>query len=107
MKRLNRTEHQAKPIRGQRAAARQGRKGNAMKTQKYISYQIDGDGKAVNFDRWSCARVETIIKAYREAYETSSLFKMLYHKQNTARIDIYRTPDGYNKENEPCFSFSL
>ena len=75
--------------------------------QTYISREIDVNGKQQDFQRWTCKKPETIKNRYARVYRDSSMFQMLMRVNKIERIDIYRTPDGYNVEKEPCYSFNL
>ena len=80
-----------------------------MKTVKvtYISREIDVNGKQMDFERWACKKPETIKNRYARVYRESALFQTLMRINKIERIDIYRTPDGYHAEQEPCYSFDL
>ena len=72
-----------------------------MKAQTFITRWEDENHKLVDFERWSCKRLSTVVKKtlllaehpiYRECNE------------HAIRIAIYRTPDGFTREDQPCWS---
>ena len=78
-----------------------------MKQQTFISIERDASGSQRDFERWNCKRAATIQKRYARIYKDSCMFQMLMRKQQIEKIDVYRTPDGYTKEADPCYSFNL
>lgn len=75
-----------------------------MKKQTFIAYIQNESGNMIDFERFTCKNPETVKKHMLKLFE-SELYRVCTKGAKT--IDIYKTPDGYNKECFPVVSFEL
>ena len=75
-----------------------------MKKQEFISYLVDKEGKKIDFERWACKKVSTVINNLKKLY-TYSIYKK--DIERSEKIVIYKTPDGYTKEEKPTIEISI
>ena len=75
-----------------------------MKNQTYIAILENKNFKMVTFERFSCVRVETV-KKQMEILLNNSLYRAC--TKDAVSVAIYRTPDGYKKEENPCCCFNI
>lgn len=75
-----------------------------MKTQTYISFWKDADGKVINFERWSQKRLDTVKNHNRELAQ-NSMMKVL--NKTAVTVEIYATPDGYTQEETPSAIYNI
>ena len=71
---------------------------------KYIAYLTNGHGDMITFERWTCSNLETVTSNMKKLLNNS-----LYRACNRGAIacKVYRTPDGYNREEKPCKIFFI
>lgn len=75
-----------------------------MTQQTFIAIVENKNFEMVTFERFNCARVETVKRHMQE------LFKNALYRACTSgavSVAIYRTPDGYNKEENPVCCFNI
>ena len=65
------------------------------KQMTFISYVEDKDGKMIDFERFNCARANTVLNNLKKLY--NGAWGSLYNYPNADHVTIYATPDGYNK----------
>lgn len=75
-----------------------------MKTQTYISFWKDAAGNTTNFERWTYKRLETVKEKNRELSQ-NNIMKAL--NKTAVFIEIYASPDGYNKEDQPSAIYNI
>jgi len=75
-----------------------------MKQQTFIAYLEDQNFKMITFERFSCKRLETVINQMKELLK-SSLYRAC--TKEAVSVAIYKTPDGYSKEDNPCCCFNI
>ena len=75
-----------------------------MKKQNYIAIVENKNFQMVTFERFSCARVETVKKQMQELLK-NSLYRAC--TPGAVSVSIYRTPDGYTKEENACCCFNI
>lgn len=77
-----------------------------MKKQTYISYLEDKEGKRLDFERWAYKKPSTILDKLKILYnDYYSIYKDNIEKSEY--VTIYKTPDGYNKEEEPEIKMNI
>lgn len=69
-----------------------------MKQQTFIAYIEDGNGKMMDFERFSCKRAETVRKNMTALFQ-NDLYRAC--TKGAVSFAIYATPDGYHREDEP------
>lgn len=77
-----------------------------MKKQTYISYIENTEGGMVDFNRWTYARPETIIKKYVDALKKDKKFWRTIWRDGVT-LAIYATPDGSNIQKPAVYTASL
>ncbi len=75
-----------------------------MKIQTYIAFILDANKNKMDFERFSCARVETVKRQMQELFK-SALYRVC--TKGAVSVAIYRTPDGRNEEKKPCCCFDI
>lgn len=75
-----------------------------MKQQTYIAIIEDKDFKQMNFERFCCKKVDTVVKNMRELFK-SDLYRAC--SKGAVSVAIYATPDGINMEENPCACFNI
>lgn len=75
-----------------------------MKQQTFIVYLEDQNFKMVTFERFSYKRLETVINQMQELLK-NSLYRAC--TKEAVSVAIYRTPDGYTKDSNPCCCFNI
>lgn len=70
-----------------------------MKEQTYIAFFEDRAGKRIDFERFSCKKVETVKKYIRQLWN-NSLYRVC--TKGAKIVKIYATPDEYNTLSEPA-----
>lgn len=75
-----------------------------MKKQNFIAIVENKNFQMITFERFSCAKVETVKKQMQELFK-NSLYRAC--TPGAVSVSIYRTPDGYKKENYPCCCFNI
>ncbi|MEG1758755.1 MAG: hypothetical protein RR235_09960 [Oscillospiraceae bacterium] len=63
------------------------------KEQTFLAELLDANGREVDFHRYACKRVNTVIKNITKMYSRYSF--MAKDLNNTASVVIYSTPLGY------------
>ena len=72
--------------------------------QTYIAIILDASGKEIDFERFSCKRVQTVQNNMIKLFN-NSLYRAL--NKEADKIAIYATPDGYTQEAAPAMVFSI
>lgn len=72
--------------------------------QTFIAYLIDKNGNMTSFERFACKRPETVKKHMLQLMK-NDLYRVCNKK--AIKIEIYATPDGYNKETTPAATLTL
>ena len=72
--------------------------------QNFIVYLNDDAGKMVTFERFACARLDTVKRNMTKLLK-SSLYRACIKPATS--YSVYRTPDGYQKETTPAFTATI
>ena len=75
-----------------------------MQTMTYIAIIQDKDFNQISFERFSCKRLQTVKENMLKLF-SNSLYKAC--TPGAAAVAVYKTPDGYNKEEYPCMCFNV
>ena len=75
-----------------------------MKKQTFIADVISTTGNRITFERFTCSRPATVKKHMQQLF-TNDLYKAC--TPSAARIEVYATPDGYNRNPEPVTEFEV
>lgn len=70
----------------------------------YIVYIVSENDCCINFERFSCKRIETAKRNMLKLFECE-LYRIC--NKGAKKIKIYRTPDGYNREKKPVLIMDL
>lgn len=70
-----------------------------MKQQTFIAFFENRSGQRITFERFSCARIDTVKKYIRELW-SSSLYRVC--TKGAEVVKIYATPDGYHELSDPA-----
>ena len=75
-----------------------------MQQQTFIAVLLDKSFNQVGFERFSCKKPETVEKLMKKLFD-SPLYRVC--SKEAVSIAIYATPDGYNREKDPCKAFYI
>lgn len=70
----------------------------------YIAIIRDENGMQLSFERFSCKKAETVKRQMQQLFK-NELYRICIG--NAATIDIYATPDGYNRETTPAATMTV
>ena len=66
-----------------------------MKQQTFIAKVFTSEHKQIDFERWTCKRMTTVIKNMIKLYDMP-LMKALNSTKEARYFVVYATPDGVN-----------
>ena len=72
--------------------------------QTYIAIVEDKNFNMITFERFSCKKLKTVKKNMLSLFQ-NSLYRAC--TPGAAAVAVYKTPDGYNKEESPCMCFNV
>ena len=75
-----------------------------MTQQTFIAFIIDTNNNRMDFERFNCAKVETVKRQMQELFK-NALYRAC--TKGAAAVAIYRTPDGYHEEEKPACIFNI
>ena len=70
----------------------------------YLAIIQNRDFQQITFERFSCKRLETVKKNMLSLLQ-NSLYRAC--TPGAVAVAIYRTPDGYNREEYPSMCFNI
>ena len=70
----------------------------------YIAIIRDEAGKQLSFERFGCKKAETVKRQMQQLFK-NELYRICIG--SAATVDVYATPDGYNRETTPAASFTV
>lgn len=74
-----------------------------MKEQTYIVYLVDDEGGKVDFERFSCKKIETVKRSMQQLL-SNSLYRVL--NKTATKLEIYKT--AYSTEGlEPVETIAI
>ena len=72
--------------------------------QTFIAIIKNRAGREITFERFSCKRAETVRTNMMQLFK-SDLYRACTRGAET--VEIYRTPDGYSREEKPVFTMNI
>lgn len=75
-----------------------------MKKQTFVAIIKDASGKELTFERFSCKRSGTVKTGMMKLLE-NDLYRACV--KGAATVEVYSTPDGYNREKNSVLMFTV
>lgn len=75
-----------------------------MKKQEYIVYIVNDKDRMIDFERFSCKKLATVIKHMNILFQ-DRLYRIC--TPDAVAWKVYKTPDGINRDENPVYIHTL